>query len=521
MLPSPSSIPPLRCSVYENVTVAPMLYVDADPVTNFAVGAHAQGKALREAHRYVGGMRSTQQLPPWAAQCYSTQEVIYGGIFFSQWGHFLTETLQRLWYAKENALPILWVGKAIFYANQPFFTPTHHEIFQKLGLKNEHIFLTQPTQFAKVHFPEPGFMLDSYGHIAHKHFLGFHEGKLCKGKFVYLSRAHFGECSNENALEAILRQRGWHIVYPEQLPLEEQLDILSSAEVCLMMAGSAQHSLLLTKNSATRFIIIPRIHNRTYDVVASLTSNNYYILHLKKTLLSHGVGAFKDTFSLDLDSLHFILQETENFTQAMEAHTPLLQKYDGLAAEHGQVPQVYTKASVQLNPMEELFYQAVFLYEEGKYKEAYERIMPAYEQNALEFFMYDYFFMMVEKYDAQYHVTTPMRMDKNQFLLQKISKIMAKNPHVGEHYIRMAEVLTRMQRFEAAEQLLHKALKKFPQWALPHAALAQMFVTQGQMAKAVSQAQQAFTLAPHDAKIKEVLAYCLHSAQHDSASEKA
>ncbi len=508
MLTSNSSS--LKCHVLEHVTLLPMVYVDANPVTNFALGAHVAGQSVALAHRFVGGKRSSQALPPLPAQALSSQEVIYGGMFFSQWGHFITETLQRLWYTKLCHLPIVWAGKGMFYADGIFFMPQHEALFAKLGIKNTHIFLDKPTQFAKVHFPEPGFELEHYAHAEYKHFLACHEGQVQKGKFVYVSRAHFGECVNERALEEMLRQRGWQIVYPEKLSLDAQLDVLTTAQVCLMMAGSAQHSLLFTQQSQTRFIVIPRIHSTTYELIATLSCEQYYLLQAPRKRVSQGTGAFKDVFSLDLPVIEQLLLQTEDFTCPLDSFSPLLQKHDPVDSARLCVPDLYRQADISVTAVQTAYYTAIFAYNEGRYADAFAHIWPWHERDALEFFMYDYFYMIVEKYDALMGTKTALTRDKLQFQLQKISREIENNPQVGENYIRMAEALQGMQRFGPAKQVLQKAIQQFPGWAMPHAALAQNYAAEGHIRMAAHCARKAFDMSPHDAKIKEVFAYCLH-----------
>ncbi len=498
----------LRCDVYEDVTILPMTYVDREPMTSFALGAFADGKAIAQAHRYAWGLRFSRQLPYVPAQKKSTQEVIYGGVFWGHWGHFLTETLQRLWYAKHNPLPIIWL-RAKHNPKAAFFADYHMEVFKGLGLKNTHIYVNQPTQFAKVHFPEPGFGLLHYAHAEHMNFLAYYEGKVRQGRYVYFSRRRYNNCLNEKSIEDMLQSLGWEIVNPEQFSVAEQLKIITGAEVCMMIAGSAQHSLALVKHCKTRFIVIPRVQNITYSLIAGFASDNYYLLHLEKKIINMGMENAKEKFSLDVDKLQDIVQKTENFTSNLHAFADILQKNNIDTSEYARIPDIYYTADVNVSAVEKYFYQALFLAKNKKYHAAYAIFMKLYNENLLQEFMFDYFFYTVEKYDEERGRQTKLRFSKEHFQLQKATKELEENPSNGNNYIRLAQLLLQFKRHEAAIHVLQRALKIFPKWALPYAAVAQCYAGMQDMDKAVYFAKIAFEFDPKNRKIKDVLACCL------------
>ncbi len=506
-MPKPPA--PLRCVSYDNVTILPMQAVDVDPVTSYALGAFSEGKPLREVHRYVWNQRLTRQLPFRKASKYSAQEVIYGGVFNGHWGHFLTETLQRLWFAKKNPLPIIWLRGA-HVSGTEFFSPQHEAVFESLGLKNSHIFVYRASEFARVHFPEPGFGLMPYAHPEHFAFLRHYEGTVRKGKYVYFSRSRFTHCVNEKQLETMLAQRGWDIVYPEALTLTEQLEILTSAQVCLMIAGSAQHSLALTKNCKTRFIVIPRVHTITYELIAAYCAEDYFLFHAKREVVNGGMDASKNTFSLDVQAIENIIEKTCDFTINLNDFSDILQKVNCDAQKYQNLPSIYYNADVSLSKGEEYFYEAIFLWQEKSCKEAYALCMRIYEEKLLQAFMLDHFLNIINTYEKEHGRKTNLKIDKSALLLAEISNKLAAEPKNGEHYIHMAELLTKMQRYSAAMHILQKAVRKFPKWALPYAGMAKAYVAQGQFIEALQAATEAFRLAPHELAVRDVLSYCLN-----------
>lgn len=340
-----SNIPSLSCDSFDNVTL-----INSHFDTN-RIGAFYKHKPLTHAHLYRENKLLSVQVPFSQATYVSEEEVIYGGFLAKHYGHFLTESLSRLWYAKNSHLPIVWSrGERNM---KPWQLQTWQtEIFKKLGITNKHLFIPEPTLYKKVHFPQPGFMIKSYCHPELIQFLECHEEKeIEKGKYIYFSRVQSNPlCLNEKKIEKILEQRGWQIIYPEKISIEKQLDLISSAHVCCMIMGSAQHSLFLTKNTKTRFIILPRFEDITYDLVAHHKAENYFTLSkdfiIGKELMSDSRGIW----SIDIDLLEKYLIETHDFTTNVENLPELFQRPCALNARHFVLPKIYYSANLNIQP---------------------------------------------------------------------------------------------------------------------------------------------------------------------------
>src|SRR5438876_1111429 len=80
------------------------------------------------------------------------RKAIFGGYTFQHFGHFLIEGLARLWLTRSYPdLPVVWCGVMT--------TAWQREIIDLLGVRNEPIFITTPTEFESLLIPEPGFTL--------------------------------------------------------------------------------------------------------------------------------------------------------------------------------------------------------------------------------------------------------------------------------------------------------------------------------------------------------------------------
>jgi capsular polysaccharide biosynthesis protein len=93
---------------------------------------------------------------------------------------------------------------------------------------------------------------------------------------IFLSR-RFSDtnrsCRNIEEVEAFFRDRGYAVVQPEQLPFEQQVDLVGNAEVVAGFAGSAMFNMLFA-NRAKTFIVL--LHE-------SYTARNEW-------LYAHGLG---------------------------------------------------------------------------------------------------------------------------------------------------------------------------------------------------------------------------------------
>ncbi len=497
---------PLQCDVIKDVTILPMVGDITGKIPFYALGAFAEKKSLTQVKRMETSIRSFQlpHVNPWK---YSTKEVIYGGIFFMHWGHFLLENLQRLWYTKQCNLPIVWVGTNGFTYTPAEFQSWQKDIFQALGITNEHIFINEPTQFAKVHFPEPGSGINTHLHPKQVEFLGYYENTTNKGRYVYFSRSKIRGCANEEQIENMLKKRGWEIVYPENLSVSQQLKALSKAEVCLMIGGSAQHSLLLTKNLQTRLIVIPRDHHTSFNVIANAKSDNYYLLNVgKKVLYSDILASNNALFTIDLDALEQVVDKTSNFTKNLDDFSAQLTKPDKLLAKQLSVPAFYYKQPKALTEAEKMFFRAYFLYQEKKYAEAYEVFIKLKKNNLLQDFMLVDYFNAVQQQDIKSGLGIYQSLEKHRHYVDALLVKIDKNLLEINHYENLTKLLLSVGDFETAHKIQAKLSEIYPDWSKPLSQRALFYDLQKNIAKAIEYAKKAVEVEPHKIKRKSELA---------------
>lgn len=242
---------------------------------------------------------------------------IYAGAFYPSYGHFLTESLSRLWFAHERPdLPLIWDRGARV-------KPFHREILRLLGIKNHSIWIEEPTRIKELFIPYPGLSIGTHFDIGHRRFLGVVEPrKVIKGKKIYLSRLDFdgeeGKIVNERRLHWMLCAAGFRIVYPEKLSVEKQLNELTSSEVVLGLEGSALHTLLLCKSSpSTRFVILGR--HRFGGGIFQHTKEKYGLDYRTINALRTGKRCLaKNPVILDFNLLQMLIEKTSGFETSHE-----------------------------------------------------------------------------------------------------------------------------------------------------------------------------------------------------------
>lgn len=186
--------------------------------------------------------------------------VIYGGILFDHFGHFLTESTTRLWYAvkyAEQKYPIVFLKE-----KERFPVSQILEFFELSGLLDRLVFISQPTRFAKIIVPVAASVLAcSYD----DRFMSLYQAvaKSVEARSydkIYLSRRKFKggiKIIGEDRLEKTFKANGYKVVYPECLKLKEQIAYVKGAKAIASVMGTASH-LALFAGRGTKSIVFER-----------------------------------------------------------------------------------------------------------------------------------------------------------------------------------------------------------------------------------------------------------------------
>lgn len=254
---------------------------------------------------------------------------IYCGRLIDQFGHFILESLARIWLAKRHPdWTLVWTGA-------DSYRPWQQEILELLGIHNPARFVQQPTGFESLAVPSAGYILSTFYTPYFLETLGVIEPKpVVPGRKVYLSRSRgrTGGYVNEAEIDTLLAAQGWTILHPEALPVAERFDLLSSAETILMIQGAAFVSLLLFRSLQSRLYTLSRGDSELFadqiwfaefmDALAGTKSFHYHRLDLPKQHVYGGDCAAR--YALDMARFSELMEQTGYLSGPLEP----LARYD-------------------------------------------------------------------------------------------------------------------------------------------------------------------------------------------------
>lgn len=226
------------------------------------------GTPIREAGLERGGgiLLSCPSDPDPTGVEFRDQEAIFGGYIAHHYGHFLLESLSRLWGFRDSDLPVIWAAGRQF-------TDWELDLFDLLGIDRRRlVVLRAPVRFARLHVPTPGFIIRRNFHTRQRDALAVTPAAPGPAR-VYLSRNGFQSrlftASGECAVEDILADKGWQIVRPETLSIRDQVALLANAGTVAGIEGSAFHTVMLCARPQARLIVLRRENaNANYDTIA-------------------------------------------------------------------------------------------------------------------------------------------------------------------------------------------------------------------------------------------------------------
>ena len=203
------------------------------------------------------------------------ETVIWGGFIMDHYGHFITDTFARLWYAvkyasDQNKIAFLIYNHKVNDQEQSFdsLSKYHIDLLNLLDITEDRILLVnKPTQFKQIIVPRQSVCWgDSYHEELSK--LAYDKVrervKPKTDKKIYLSRSKFDEnMFNEGYFENFFESRGFKVVYPEQLPIEDQIAYLAGADEIAATVGTLTHQILFAKDNV-KLIGLLRTHKTMF-----------------------------------------------------------------------------------------------------------------------------------------------------------------------------------------------------------------------------------------------------------------
>lgn len=185
-------------------------------------------------------------------------EVLYLGVAHNHYGHFLLESMSRMWAALETKLPCVFLGtKELIDRGDEYFSKIMNSMnFTVLSPD-------RPTLYRKIWVPDSTLIMDQIHSQADGVHLRVTESLLKRRRKtwdqpVFLSRRGLlsqartyltTDVADEERLEGSLERAGYRIVAPQALPFADQIALFNECPKIVGLIGSAFHTAFFSRRS--------------------------------------------------------------------------------------------------------------------------------------------------------------------------------------------------------------------------------------------------------------------------------
>ena len=186
---------------------------------------------------------------------------IYGGLFIPHYGHFLITSLARLWgfiYEKAEDTNVLF--HSTHESGDHFKINYSGMLLRSLGLSPANVIrFREPTRIKNLVVPSRSFLEQKSAYHVYADLCRLIGSRLLGSEVqcsndtpVYMSKTKLpigvAKIVNEQEIEEALRNKGFDIVYPEQLSIKEQIDLFMTRTRIVGSAGSGFHTHIFVPN---------------------------------------------------------------------------------------------------------------------------------------------------------------------------------------------------------------------------------------------------------------------------------
>ena len=243
----------------------------------------------------------------------SDETVVFGGVFYHHFGIMLLLSLTRFWWIVKNRKLPYRIAFLLEPGNSADAENHLKRIIDLLHIPMEqYLIVDKPTEFSKVIIPDETLIsadeavnikyMDIYHYIRDSI---ISEYGYCDVKKLYLSRSRYikfnNKCDgiNEEYYENFYKKRGFTILHPEEMPLEEQIRYIASADEIVSTYGTLSHmaSLFMKENSSQIMLLRTQYIDNWFPIQATLLNMkaiDWFIVEAAKNPYPslHDGGAF-------------------------------------------------------------------------------------------------------------------------------------------------------------------------------------------------------------------------------------
>lgn len=176
---------------------------------------------------------------------------LYLGPFMNHYGHFITEGLSRYW--KQDIGPVDHIVAYPFMHNNGniLMEEFHRHLAGLLEVPIDRMaILRSQTVFDEIVVPEQlwhnNVSVNAHMRAVYARIRARHAGRKSTGR-IFLSRAPSKRLGNPLAVEETFAGFGFRVIYPERVPIAEQLALYANCEVLASLSGSGMHNCLFAR----------------------------------------------------------------------------------------------------------------------------------------------------------------------------------------------------------------------------------------------------------------------------------
>ncbi|OLO37215.1 hypothetical protein BTR23_13900 [Alkalihalophilus pseudofirmus] len=203
----------------------------------------------------------------------------------SGFGHFLLETVSRLWITK-----YIGIKEYKFIMNPYDRQPWQIDILRALGIRPEQIvYLHHPVRCERLHIPVQSFVLRMYtSTFAYETWqkigeyydasVGFDKIYVSRSKLINKRR----RLLNELEVEKVFSSKGFSIIHPQELSINKQINLFRNAKIIAGPSGSAMYNCVFQNKPIKKLILSSDRFFKMSDVLINTSTKGqlyYFIGH--------------------------------------------------------------------------------------------------------------------------------------------------------------------------------------------------------------------------------------------------
>lgn len=207
---------------------------------------------------------------------YRDEKVVYCGYLINHWGHFLVESITRLWFFLESTEP---VDHYVFYLDegeQREIKGNFREFLELLGVWDKCVFINSPTTYREVIVPKAAFLFLHYTSDQYRKLFDTVASRIQidpgweTPEKLFFTRSAFAKGNNFDfgveMLDSFFANNGYAILAPEKMTLSQLIYTIRHAKEIATISGTVHHNILFG-NKGQKITILERlIVNIDYQV---------------------------------------------------------------------------------------------------------------------------------------------------------------------------------------------------------------------------------------------------------------